>query len=174
VDYLKDYVIPFVGLSTGDHQYEYLIDDKFFANFEYSEIKRAQVNVRLSLNKHERMLVLTFSMKGTIEVSCSRCLDNFDLPIEDEQVQYIKFGPEYKEEDADVLIIPESETHVNVAPFIYDYLNLLVPFRIVHPVNEDGLSGCDPDVIRRLEKEIKQKESDPRWDKLKGLNIDNN
>ncbi len=174
MDYLKNFVIPFVGLSTGEHLYEFLIDDKFFANFEYSEIKKAQVKVSLSLIKHERMLVLTFSMNGTLEVSCSRCLDTFDLPIEDEQTQYIKFGQEFKEEDADVMIIPENETQINVAPFIYDYLHLLVPFRIVHPVDEEGKSACDADVIRRIDSESEAKDIDPRWDKLKGLNFDNN
>lgn len=172
MDYLKNFVIPFVGLSAGEHRFEFIIDDKFFANFEYSEINQAQVKVDLILEKHDRMLVLNFLMEGTLRVTCSRCLDEFDMPIEGKEVLYIKFGTEFREEDDDVVIIPETESQINVAPFIYDYLSLMVPYRVVHPENEQGISQCDPDVIRRIESNSDQKEVDPRWDKLKDLNLD--
>ncbi|HLN54283.1 MAG TPA: DUF177 domain-containing protein [Lentimicrobium sp.] len=172
MDYLRDFVIPFVGLSNEEHKFEFLIDDKFFASFEYSEIEQAKVKVDVNLNKSERMMVLTFSMLGVIRVTCSRCLDEFDFPVAGEEVLYIKFGSEYKEEDDDVIIIPESETQINLAPFIYDYLSLMVPFRVVHPDNENGESQCDPDVIRRIEEKKQQKDTDPRWDKLKDLNLE--
>lgn len=172
MDYLKNFVIPFVGLSVGEHQFEFLIDDKFFECFEYSEIKRAQAKLKLNLNKHDRMLVLTFTMKGFLEVTCSRCLDQFDFPVDGEEVLYVKYGQEFKEEDDDVIIIPETESQINIAPFVYDYLNLLVPFRVVHPENEDGQSACDPDVISRISNTTEQKDADPRWDKLKDLNVE--
>lgn len=172
MDYLKNFVIPFVGLSTGDHEFEFLIDDKFFECFEYSEIKRAHVNVNLKLKKHDRMLEFTFTMIGTLEVTCSRCLDQFDLPIESEEVLFVKFGHEYKEEDDDVIVIPEKDSQINISPFIYDYLSLMVPFRVIHPENADGQSACDPDVISRIDKSSEQKEVDPRWDKLRDLNVE--
>ncbi|MFA6949690.1 MAG: DUF177 domain-containing protein [Lentimicrobiaceae bacterium] len=172
MDYLKNFVIPFVGLSTGEHQFEYIIDDKFFACFEYSEIKKADVKIDLNFNKTERMLVLTFSIKGTLNVTCSRCLDQFDYPINGQEVLYIKYGQEYKEEDDEIIIIPETESQINISPFIYDYLNLMIPYRVVHPENENGESDCDPDVIKRIEQLTKHENIDPRWDKLKDLNLD--
>lgn len=172
MDYLKEFVIPFVGLSNGEHKFDFLIEDKFFASFEYSEIKKAKVQVDINLDKSDRMMVLTFSMKGLVNVTCSRCLDEFDLPVEGKEVLYIKYGNEYREEDDDVIIIPESETQINLAPFIYDYISLLVPFRVVHPENENGETECDPDVIRRIEENRQQKDIDPRWDKLKDLNLE--
>lgn len=172
MDYLKNFVIPFVGLSTGDHQFDFQIDDKFFANFEYSEIQRANVRVDLTLSKSERMLVLNFRMFGTLEVTCSRCAGLFDQPIEGEETLYVKYGQEYREEDDNVVVIPEHESQINVAPFIYDYLSLMVPYRVVHPVDENGQSTCDPDMISRIDKSAENKDTDPRWDKLKDLNID--
>lgn len=172
MDYLKEFVIPFVGLSNGEHKFDFLIEDKFFASFEYSEIKKAKVQVDINLDKSDRMMVLTFSMKGLVNVTCSRCLDEFDLPVEGKEVLYIKYGNEYREEDDDVIIIPESETQINLASFIYDYISLLVPFRVVHPENENGETECDPDVIRRIEENRQQKDIDPRWDKLKDLNLE--
>jgi uncharacterized metal-binding protein YceD (DUF177 family) len=172
VDYLKNFVIPFVGLGIGDHQFEFMIDDKFFACYEYSEIKQAQVRIDLNVEKSDRMLVFTFRMAGTLRVTCSRCLDEFDMPVEGEEVLYLKYGNEYKEEDDDVIIIPETESQINIAPFIYDYLSLMVPYRVVHPENENGETACDPDVINRISNTSEQKDTDPRWDKLKNLNID--
>lgn len=172
MDYLKNFVIPFVGLSTGEHQFDYTIDDKFFASYEYSEISRANVKVDLILDKSDRMMVLTFRMLGILEVTCSRCSDLFDYPVEGEEILYVKYGPEFKEEDDNVIIIPETESHINVAPYIYDYLSLMVPYRVVHPDNEDRESGCDPDVIARIQNHSEQTDTDPRWDRLKDLNID--
>lgn len=172
VDYLKNFVIPFVGLSAGEHQYEFQIDDKFFASYEYSEIKQANIRVNLTLNKSDRMLVLTFYMVGTLEVTCSRCSGEFDLPVEGEETLYVKYGHEFREEDDNVVIIPEQESQINVAPFIYDYLSLMVPYRVVHPDDENGQSTCDPDVISRIDKASEIKETDPRWDKLKDLNLE--
>jgi uncharacterized metal-binding protein YceD (DUF177 family) len=172
VDYLKNFVIPFVGLSSGEHHFDYHIDDKFFESFEFSEIKQANVSVDVTLEKRERMMVLTFKMLGSLNVTCSRCLDEFDFPVDLQETLYVKFGPEYIEEDDDVIIIPESESHFDISPFIYDYLNLIVPYRVVHPVDENGQSACDPDVIKRIEALTGNKMPDTRWDKLKDINLE--
>ena len=172
VDYLRQFVIPFIGLTTGNHQFEFEIDDKFFASFEYSEIKQAQVSVSLDLERQERMLVLNFLLSGTIRVTCDRCLDEFDLPVKSVEEFFIKFGPEHKEESDNVLIIAENETHIDLAPLLYDYLSLLVPFRVVHPDNDNGESLCDPEVLKRIEQLSVHKEKDPRWDALKDLNLE--
>ncbi len=172
VDYLRQFVIPFIGLTTGNHQFEFEIDDKFFASFEYSEIKQAWVSVSLDLERQERMLVLNFLLSGTIRVTCDRCLDEFDLPVKSAEEFFIKFGPEHKEESDNVLIIAENETHIDLAPLLYDYLSLLVPFRVVHPDNDKGESLCDPEVLKRIEQLSVHKEKDPRWDALKDLNLE--
>jgi len=172
VDYLKQFVIPFVGLSTGNHQFVFEIDDKFFASFEYSEIKQAHVSVNLDLERQERMLVLNFLLSGTIRVSCHRCLDEFDFPVQSNEEYFIKFGPEHKEEDGNVLMIAENETHIDLAPLLYDYLSLMVPYRIVHPDGVNDVSLCDPEVLKRIEQLSVHKEKDPRWDMLKDLNLE--
>lgn len=172
VDYLKQFVIPYVGLSPGNHQFDFVIDDKFFESFEYSEIKTAHVLLHLDLEKTDRMLVLNFIMSGTIRTNCNRCLDEFDFPVEGKEEYFIKFGAEHLEEDDNVLVITESETHIDVAQLIYDYVNLLLPYRVVHPDDENGISQCDPDVLSRIEQLSVHKEIDPRWDKLKNMNIE--
>ena len=40
---LKEYLIPFVGLKEGKHQFDYQIDDSFFEHFEFDEYKVLQI-----------------------------------------------------------------------------------------------------------------------------------
>jgi len=170
VDYLKQFVIPFVGLSAGNHQFDFEIDDKFFASFEYSEIKEAWAHVRLDLERQDRMLVLNFTISGTIRVLCDRCLGEFDMPVTGDEEYFIKFGHEHKEEDENVLVISENETHIDIANLIYDYLSLRVPYRVVHPDDENGVSQCDPEALARIEQLSARKENDSQWDALKNFN----
>jgi uncharacterized metal-binding protein YceD (DUF177 family) len=172
LDYLKQFVIPYVGLSAGSHQFDFIIDDKFFASFEYSEIKTANVQVKLDLNKTERMLILNFSMSGTIRTACDRCLDEFDYPVEGREEYFIKFGSAHFEEDDNVLVIAENETHIDIAQLVFDYVNLLLPFKVVHPDDENGNSQCDPEVLKQIEQHKVHDEIDNRWDKLKDLTIE--
>ena len=40
----KEYIIQFVGLSVGEHLYEFNISDSFFEDLEYSEIKQGNIS----------------------------------------------------------------------------------------------------------------------------------
>ena len=37
---LKEYLIPFIGLKIGKHQFDYQLDNTFFAHFDYDEFKQ--------------------------------------------------------------------------------------------------------------------------------------
>ena len=41
---LKEYLIPFIGLKIGKHQFDYQVDNTFFAHFDYDEFKDASVS----------------------------------------------------------------------------------------------------------------------------------
>ena len=63
---LGEYVIPFVGLKTGVHTYEFEIGDAFFEGFEYSIIQKAKVHVKLELEKKETMLIGNYFLNGEV------------------------------------------------------------------------------------------------------------
>ena len=168
----KEYIIPFVGLSNENHRFSYFIDDAFFAMFEISEISRAGIQIELDLNKSDRMLVLNFDMSGFIGVTCNRCLDEFDLEVEGEQEFFVKFGTEYKEEDDNVLILPEGASQLDISELIFDYVHLMIPYRVVHPENEAGETACDPEVIERLIQLSQKVEKDSPWEILKDIKLD--
>ncbi len=177
MDRLEKYSIPFAGLAKGDHQFEFEIDDQFFESFENSVIHKARVHVEIDFNKAETVLTLIFRMTGAITQTCDRCLEEFDIPVTSTQILLVRFGIPGVGESDDIIVIAHGDHHLNVAQHIYDYLSLQVPMRVVHPDDENGNPGCNPEFLERLQKESDesdQQPGDPRWEILKKLGLNKN
>jgi uncharacterized protein len=169
VDYRKEFVIPFVGLNLGEHQFELEVNDKFFEYFEYSELHHGLVKATVHLDKQERMMVFSFHFKGNVAVVCDRCGEDFMFPLSGDERLIVKYGPEYKEESDDMIIIPPSEYKLDLAPFIYEYLHLILPVRIIHSDDEEGNTTCNPDILERIAQLTPHTDIDPRWEALSKL-----
>ncbi|MFY7987388.1 MAG: DUF177 domain-containing protein [Flavobacteriia bacterium] len=173
---LKEYLIPFVGLKIGKHQFDYQIDNTFFKNFDYDEFNAVSVKVNIVLEKKSTMLELDFKHKGTVNVPCDVSGEEFDLPIKGKLKLLVKFGDAFNNDNEELLILPHGEFQVNVAQYIYESIVLSVPLRRVHPGIKDGSLT---DVIDKLEslspkeqKEEQNNDIDPRWENLKKLLTD--
>ena len=116
---LKEYLIPFAGLKLGKHQFDYQIDNTFFAGFDYDEFNNASVKVTIVLEKKSTMLELNFKHKGTVNVPCDVSGEEFDLPIKGNLKLLIKFGDAFNDENEELLILPHGDYQVNVAQYIY-------------------------------------------------------
>jgi uncharacterized protein len=167
----RSFVINYGALASGEHEFEYEINETFFQRFENSLIQKGDVDVLLVIDKKDNMLLLDFTMEGTITVQCDRCLEDLDLDIEGYNELIVKFGNENKELSENIVMMSSKEHEIDVAQYIYEYLTLMIPMRNVHE-DENGESTCDPEVIRELEKhKIPDASSDPRWDALKKINL---
>ncbi|MBP8066412.1 MAG: DUF177 domain-containing protein [Flavobacterium sp.] len=174
----KDFLIPFVGLKQGKHQFEYQIDKTFFEAYNFDEYNDVAVKVDLVLDKKSTMLELVFKHKGTINVPCDLTGEDFDLPIKGKLNLIVKFGDTFNNENDELLVLPHGEFQVNVAQYIYEMIVLSVPSKRVHPGVKDGT--LQSEAITKLnelapKEQIEQKEeenTDPRWDKLKQLLTD--
>ncbi|HPT14380.1 MAG TPA: DUF177 domain-containing protein [Bacteroidales bacterium] len=169
---LKEFIIPFVGLELGNHQFDFEVDDKFFEQFEYSQIHSARLKVTVLLEKQERMMIFNTEITGEVDAVCDRCGGSFMLPVDGSEQLIVKFGEEYSEESDDVVVIPATDYKFDLAPFIYEYSHLMLPARILHPDDENGNSTCDPDVLKRLSAMAPHDTVDPRWEALKNLQTD--
>jgi len=169
VDYLKNFVIPFRGLKIDVHHFDFVMNNKFFEAIEYAELKKGLVDVSLDLIKQERMMIFEFNLKGSVEVLCDRCLEPFDQSIEGYEKLIVKYGEKFEEQSDEVIIISESDFEFNISPYIYEFINLLLPMQHIHPDDENGNSTCDKDMLDRLSSNDIEHESDPRWDVLKNL-----
>ncbi|TCS86722.1 uncharacterized metal-binding protein YceD (DUF177 family) [Anseongella ginsenosidimutans] len=172
---LKEFIIQFAGLKNGCHEFDFKVGDKFFGEFDYSIIKKGNLDVRLSLDKREHLLTLDFAISGTVELVCDRCLDPFDYPLESRQQQLVKISDEVEGgEQEDVVYIGTKEHEIDVTPFIYEFTHLALPMVSIHPDDAGGTPACNPETLAALEKlrtrEDKQTpEGDPRWEALKKL-----
>lgn len=174
----KQFSIPFVGLKTGKHQFEYKIDNTFFTEFDYSPVKQGDLTVDLEFNKQETMFVLEFVIKGTVKLTCDRCNEEFDFPVYTTEQIIFKTGDESYENADDIVVIAKNEHEINVSAAIYEFIVLAIPIIHIHPDQENGEPGCDKETIEALKKlsiNTEKEESspevvhDPRWDALKKL-----
>ena len=182
---LKEFDISFIGLKEGIHQFEYTIDKKFFDFFNYDEFYDSNVKVVVSFLKNTTIFELDFAFSGWVEVACDVTTELFHQPIEADIHLIVKFGDEYNDENEELLIIPHSENKMNVAQYIYEAIVLAVPIKRVHPGVIDG--SLHSEVLEKLkefeikdedqeeeQQENKTKENDPRWNKLKNIQIEKN
>ena len=187
------YNISLKNLSIGLHTYEYELDRKFFEAIDGDEVRKGNVKVTVSVRRTSSMFEFDFDIKGVVQVPCTRCLDDMNQEVETKNRLIVKFGKEYSEESDEIVIIPEDEGEINIAWFLYEFIALTIPIKHVHPTGE-----CNRMVSSKLrkhravstndgdedEEDLGDDEefiddevtppTDPRWDALKGLEIDEN
>ena len=176
----NEFLIPFIGLKLGKHQFDFQIDKSFFDRFEYDEFEQSDIKVNVVLDKKSTMLELHFKHKGTVHVPCDLTSEMFDLPIKGNLRMVVQFGDAYNDDHDELLILPHGEYQIDLSQFIYEMIALSIPFKRVHPGVKDG--SLDSEALRKLNelavteiKDIKEAETtdiDPRWDKLKTLLTD--
>jgi len=186
------YNISLKNLSAGVHTYEYELDRKFFDAIDGDEVKKGNVKVAVTVKRSSSSFEFHFDLKGVVQVPCTRCLDDMDQEVDTKNRLIVKFGKEYSEESDEIVIIPEDEGEINIAWFLYEFIALTIPIKHVHPAGEcnrmissklrkhRAVSADeeeeDVDVAEEVEfpEEDDAPINDPRWDALKGLNIDEN
>ena len=141
----NEFLIPVSGLALGVHDFKFDIKDDFFADLDYSEVKHGEVTVDLNIVREELMMTLNFLINGKVRVVCDRCADEFDIPIQSEQVFFIKLGSDEVEESDDVAVVPADQHAYDIRSLIYEYIILASPIHRVHPEGQ-----CNPEVLALL------------------------
>ena len=163
-------MIPFAGLKTGEHVFEYVIDDSFFKGREYSEIQHAKINTQAALTKGTNLLVFDVKMEGAINVMCDRCGDSFDLPVWGENKLIVSLTNDRFEGETDIISIPIDSSEIDISQYLYEYVSMLLPQRRIHPDKENGESTCNPEalkILNKLSEEEQEKKINPIWEELK-------
>ena len=116
---LNEFLIPFIGLKLGKHQFEYQISKEFFDNFDYDEFESANIKVNVAFEKKSTLMELNFKHKGTIHVPCDLTNEMFDFPIKGKIKVIVKFGEEYNDDNDELLILPHGEHEINISQISY-------------------------------------------------------
>jgi len=175
----REYEIAFVGLKPGPHIFEYGINNRFFENYGEQDFTNCTAKIKLQLEKNSGFMMLKFDIDGRVEVNCDRCGNTLPLQLWDEFKVVVKMVEEpevmnEQEEDPDVYYISRTESHLFVADWIYEFINLSIPMQKMCGEDEMGGSKCNKEVLEKLKKMEQDavKDNNSVWkalDKFKNL-----
>jgi len=161
----REFEIAFVGLKPGIHEFNYEVDDKFFADKGVTDFTSCTANIKLTLDKKSSFMLLKFEVGGKADVTCDRCGNPLPMDIWDEFNMLVKMveNPDEmneQEEDPDVFYISRNESHIDVANWIYDFVLLSFPLQKMCSEAEMGGPQCNLEVLEKLrEMEVRQQEA---------------
>lgn len=122
-------------MPDGRHEQDFVCDTEFFRNMEDADVVDADIRVHLDIEKKNDAYELSFTCRGMMHIPCDRCLDPMEHPVDTAYRLTVKYGDAYDESD-DLLVIPYSDTYLNVAYMLHDTVMLTVPLRHVHPAGQ--------------------------------------
>ncbi|MBQ6576504.1 MAG: DUF177 domain-containing protein [Bacteroidales bacterium] len=161
---MKDiFVIPLNGLPTGKSDFSWYADKEFFGSFDNSDILDADIHVDCVLEKSGNYMGIDLEIRGTVTVPCDRCLEDLEIPVEEERKLSVKFGNEptspldTEEGERETVYFSTEEPVIDLRQIVYDYTCLAVPMQRVHKEGE-----CNPAAVAHLSSEsdvVKPKET---------------
>ena len=165
---LETYKIDLKGLKEDEVTREFDFTDEFFGSLDGSQLEHGALHVSVSIRKMAGFFELLFHTAGWVAVSCDRCLDDMEQPIEADNRLMVKLGDTYSEDD-DIVTIDENEGILDVSWFIYEFTMLAIPIKHVHAPGK-----CNSAMTQKLEElsgavrssEEEAEAVDPRWEAL--------
>lgn len=173
MNFRREFEIAFVGLKPGIHNYEYRVDDKFFLNYGSQDFNNCNAVIKFELDKKSGFMLLKFDVDGMVDITCDRCGNPLPLKLWEEFKLMVKLDDKpdemnAQEEDPDVYYISRSESHLHLADWIYEFINLSIPMQRMCSPEEMGGPQCNKEVLARLAKiEVNTKDAiNPMWKAL--------
>ena len=170
---LESYKIDLKGVKDETTRLDFDLNDDFFGALDGSQLEHGALHVSVSIRKMAGFFELLFHTEGSVVVTCDRCLDDMDQPIETDNKLMVKLGDTYSEDD-DTVTIDENEGMLDLSWFIYEFIMLAIPIKHVHAPGK-----CNSAMTQKLEElsgavrssEEEEEAIDPRWEALKHLKV---
>lgn len=146
----NSYIIPFTLLKPGEHSYLFSIEKGLFLDNNYDEIHDCQLKAHITFTKNSAILTVTFHVYGTVNITCDRCGDDFDMEINLDKKLLVKLDSIIHSEEDDMISLGKDEVDFDIAPYIYQYIVLSLPMQRIHPEDKDGVRHCNPEALSKL------------------------
>ena len=130
------YKVELANKPDGHYEQDFHIGKDFFENMENNDILSADIDVHMDMEKKIDAYECTFHCKGMLQVPCDRCLDPLDHEVDATYRVVVKYGEDYDDGADNLLVIPYSNSYLNVAYILYDTILLTIPLRHVHPLGK--------------------------------------
>ena len=127
----KSNIVALDSLELGVHVFDFQLDNAYFSEIENSELLGGEVKVEAQLNLREYDFDLDIAVKGLVQVTCDRCLDEMDVMVDAEE-------SEWEWDDEPKLI--------DLSWLAYELIIVNLP--LVHS-HQDG--GCNPEMDALLQ-----------------------
>ena len=84
----KSNIVALDSLELGVHVFDFQLDNAYFSEIENSELLGGEVKVEAQLNLREYDFDLDIAVKGLVQVTCDRCLDEMDVMVDAEESEW--------------------------------------------------------------------------------------
>lgn len=176
------YKINLRSLPEGDHEYTWLLEDRYFERLSEGSVHGGEVDVDLRLRRTGDVFSLDLYYEGYVVVDCDRCLDPVDIDVESERELIVKFGNEALEEKDEILVVSEQDGVLDLEWVLYEDIILSLPLQRMHlegECNEEMMSAyarVSTDEVRDEAEgpapTLDDEGIDERWAALKALKRD--
>lgn len=149
-----NFKIDLLGRNIDGLKVEYTIDDSFFQKID-GLIWRGQVHttVEVAGNTQSRYR-FTIRSRGIVYAPCDRCLADVAVPVDTVDELSVMLGDDYSDE-GDLVVVPENDGVIDISQFIYEYIALSMPLKLVHAPGE-----CDEAMIDVLKAHLSARSSE--------------
>ena len=169
----ETYTIDLKGLKEDVTVRDFDLDDEFFRALDGSQLEHGSLHASVSIRKMTGFFDFQFHIVGSVTISCDRCLDDMEQPIDAVNRLVVKLGDTYSEDD-DTVTVDENEGILDLSWFIYEFIMLAIPIKHVHAPGK-----CNSAMTQKLEElsgavrsgEEEAEAIDPRWEKLLKLKV---
>lgn len=173
---LKALKVNIIGLSNKIHQFQFEIGEAFFGHYGKGLVSEGTFNAEVSLDKRETFIEVSFLIEGTAKLICDRSLDPFSQPMKIKKKIVFKYGDADEELSDEIIMIHRDTDSLELGQYIYEFINLEVPIKKLHPRYAGELETPDEaegkiiyTSAASLEDKNEDEDIDPRWEKLKKL-----
>lgn len=129
----SSYSIQLKTMEIGESVLEYHLDNEFFEAIGEEAIQKGNINAKIRVVKSSKQSELFFELEGKVVVLCDRCLEEMDQPIKTSGHLIVRMGKEFMDDGDDIVVIPEEQGVINVSWFMYEFVELAIPIKHVHP-----------------------------------------
>ena len=84
----KSHIVALDSLELGSHVFDFQLDNTYLSEIENSELLGGEAKVEAVLNLREYDFDLRIAVKGLVQVTCDRCLDEMDVAIDAEESEW--------------------------------------------------------------------------------------
>ena len=171
---MNNFILKLGALTNGINSFTFDIKDQFFEAFTLSDVEHADIIATALLDKDSDKIALKIRIDGTINKQlCDICTEELSIDITAQAEVVLKITDEDLHSTDEIFYIKKSENSLNLKQLIFEIIILNLPPKRQHPVDEEGNSTCNKEMVDLVNKytQVEEKSSDPRWDALKDLKI---